>query len=379
MRVAADVLVALAFVAAGYWAWAAYRAWVFARRRPPPSGFTPPVSVLKPLCGAHPLLYETLRSFCEQAYPCFQIVFGVTDPRDPALQVVHRLMEDFPALDLALVSEGQAAGTNPKVSNVVNIYKSARYDVIVLADSDVKVGPEYLQTVVAPLADPGTGLVTCLYRAAPMPGVPSALGAMYINDWFFPSALVAADLQPLAYAFGATIACRRDVLDALGGFSGIADYLADDYMLGRAVAETGRRVELSPLVVETVAHERNFRALVGHELRWARTIRSVRPVGYLMSFVTFGFPLALLALACGGVTPLTMAALAATVAARLGGRRVVLKSAGARQRGQDTWLFPLRDVLSLAIWLLSFCGRTVRWYGRPFTIDRNSRLRRATP
>ncbi len=379
MRLVSDVLVALAFVAAGYWAWAAYRAHVFARRRPAPSGFTPPVSVLKPLCGAQPLLYETLRSFCEQAYPCFQIVFGVTDPADPAIHVVHRLMEEFPALDLVLVSDSHALGANPKVSNVVNIYKSARHDVVVLADSDVRVGSDYLRTVVAPLADPGTGLVTCLYRAAPMPGLPSALGAMYINDWFFPSALVAAGLRPLAYAFGATIACRRDVLDALGGFGSVVDYLADDYMLGHAVAETARRVELSPLVVQTVVHEQNFRALVDHELRWARTIRSVRPVGYLMSFVTFGFPLSLLALACGGVTPVTMAALAANIVARLGGRRVVLRTAGARPRGHDPFLLPLRDVLSLGIWLLSFSGRTVRWYGRPFTVDRNSRLRRATP
>src|SRR3989442_6071340 len=218
MTYVADVLVALAFVAAGYWAWAAYRAHAFGRCRPTHSDFAPSVSVLTPWCGVQQFLKETLRSFCEQASRSLQLVCGVSDRSDPAVHVVHRLIEEFPGLDVVLVCDGHALGTNPKLSNVVNIYKSARHDVIVLADSDVRVGPEYLRTVVAPLADPGTGLVTCLYGAVPMPGLPSTLGAMYINDWFFPSGLVAAAVQPLPHAFGATIACRRDVLDALGGF-----------------------------------------------------------------------------------------------------------------------------------------------------------------
>jgi len=377
MAYAADVLVALAFVAAGYWAWAAYRTHAFKRCRPTHSGFAPSVSVLKPLCGIQPGLYETLRSFCAQAYPEFQLVFGTNDPADPAVDVVRRLIDEFPSLDMVLVCDGHALGANPKLSNVVNLYKSARHDVIVLADSDVQVGPDYLRTVVAPLADSGTGLVTCLYGAVPMPGLPSALGAMYVNDWFFPSALVAA-ARPLGYAFGATIACRRDVLDALGGFESVADYLADDYMLGRAVAETGRRVELSPLVVRIIVHERDFSALVGHELRWARTIRSVRPVGYLLSFVTFGAPLALLAVAVGGATPVTIAALSANVVARLFGWHATRRTAGLPLRLGDACLLPVRDVLSLGIWLWSFCGRAVRWYGQSFTIDHQGRLRRTT-
>jgi ceramide glucosyltransferase len=376
MTYAADVLVVLAFVAAGYWAWAAYRAHAFRRCRPAHSDFAPSVSVLKPLCGVQPGLYETLRSFCEQAYPSFQLVFGTNDPTDPAVDVVRRLVDEFPGLDVVLVCDGHVLGTNPKLSNVVNLEKSARHDVIVLADSDVQVGPDYLRTVVAPLADPGTGLVTCLYGAVPMPGLPSALGAMYVNDWFFPSALVAAGAQPLAYAFGATIACRREVLDALGGFESVADYLADDYMLGRAVAESGRHVELSSLVVHTVVHERDLSTLVSHELRWARTIRSVRPVGYLLSFVTFGFPLSLLALICAGVTSVTMAALAANLVARLIGWHATRRTAGLRLRVWDACLLPVRDVLSLGIWLLSFGSRAVRWYGQSFTIDHQGRLRR---
>src|SRR5207247_10813087 len=162
--------------------------------RPPRFVAAHSVRGLEALCGAPPFLYATLRIVCEQAYPSFQLVCGVSDPSDPAVHVVRRLIEEFPGLDVVLVCDGHALGTNPKLSNVVNIYKSARHDVIVLADSDVRVGPEYLRAVVAPLADPATGLVTCLYGPVPMPGLPSTLGAMYIKDWFFPSALVAAGL-----------------------------------------------------------------------------------------------------------------------------------------------------------------------------------------
>jgi ceramide glucosyltransferase len=376
MMVVSAALVVLSLISAGYWAWALYAVSSFARRRAEPPSFTPSVSVLKPLRGDHPLLYESLRSFCEQDYPSFEIVFGVSDPLDPATQVVRRLIEEFPDLNIVLVTDAHAVGANPKVSNVVNLYKSARHDLIVLADSDVSVEPGYLRAVVAPLADRRTGLVTCLYRARPMVGVSSALGAMYINEWFFPSAVVAAGLEPLAYAFGATIASRREVLDSIGGFARAADYLADDYVLGHAVARSGRRVELSPHVVETIVDERDFRALISHELRWARTIRSVRPLGYLLSVVTFGVPLSMLAMACGGVTLVTAGALVANVIVRLAARAVLPGRRGARERWRDVWLVPVRDVLSFAVWLLSFCGRTVRWYGEAFTVGRDSQLRR---
>jgi ceramide glucosyltransferase len=379
MTAIAATLVVLSVISAGYWAWASYSVARFARRRSQPVSRTSPVSVLKPLRGDHPLLYESLRSFCEQDHPSFEIVFGVSDPLDPAAAVVRRLIDDFPDLDIVLVTDAHTVGANPKVSNVVNLYKSARHDLIVLADSDVRVAPDYLRTVVAPLADRGTGLVTCLYRARPLGGLPSTLGAMYINGWFFPSAVVACGLEPLAYAFGATVASRREVLDVIGGFARVADYLADDYVLGRAVAQSGRRVQLSPHVVETLVAERDFKTLIAHELRWARTIRSVRPLGYLLSVVTFGVPLSLLAVACGGVTTATMGALIANVSVRLAAGAVLPGDRGGARWWRIAWLVPVRDVLSFAVWLLSFCGRTVCWYGERFTVGPDSHLRRPRP
>jgi ceramide glucosyltransferase len=365
MTAISTVLVALSLVSVVYWAWAAWRVTLFQRRRPAGTTFAPPVSVLKPLRGDHEGLYESLRSFCEQDYPCFQVVFGVGDPRDPAAAVALRLIRELPGSDLLLVTDAAPVGANPKVSNVVNAYKSARHDVIVVADSDVRVDRGYLRQIVGPLADPGTGLVTCLYRARPTAGLSSRLGAMYINDWFFPSAIMAAGLEPLTYAFGATMASRRGVIDAIGGFENVADYLADDYVLGRTIAETGRRVELSSHVVETTVDEPSLAALCLHELRWARTIRSVRPVGYLLSGVTFGVTLAGLALACSGPHPATAAALGANLLVRLPGR------SGWR----SIWLIPIREPLSFTIWLLAFCGRTVRWYGETFALGRHSFLR----
>lgn len=378
MPIVSTVLIILSFVSVAYWVWALHCAIAFARRRAPATAFTPPVSILKPLCGDHPSLYENLVSFCEQDYPCFQIVFGVRDADDPATHVVRRLMADFPALDLALVADDRLVGTNPKISNVVNLYKSAKHDIVVLADSDIRVERRYLRAVVAPLGDGRTGLVTCLYRASALGGLPSILGAMFINEWFFPSALVATRHRLPAYAFGATIACRRDALESVGGFESVKDYVADDYMLGRTIAGSGRRIEVAGHVVDTTVHEAGLKALLFHELRWARTIRSVRPLGYSLSVVTFGLPLSLLALACGGVNAATLLALAGNVAVRYLGREILLHAAGAPPSRRSAGLVLVRDTLSLLIWLLSFAGWTVRWCGQVFTIDRHGRLRGLT-
>jgi ceramide glucosyltransferase len=379
MTVMSTALIAVSLVSVGYWTWALWRAVAFLRRPAPSATFAPPVSVLKPLRGDHARLYESLRSFCVQDYPAFQIVFGVADSDDPAVAIVRRLIAEFPALDVTLVVDGATPAVNPKVGNVASLYKSARHDVVVLADSDVRVQPGYLRAVVSPLADRGTGLVTCLYRAAPTPGIPSALGALYIDDWFFPSALVGAALQPLTYAFGATIAVRRDVLDAVGGFASVADYLADDYMLGAAVIATGHRIELSEHVVETIVDEPSLSSLLLHEVRWARTIRSVRPIGYVLSLVTFGLPLSLLALASGGLTAGALTAVAANLVVRIAVRAIGRPAHRRASRWREAGLVVARDALSLAVWALAFCGRGVRWYGARFSVGRNSLLRRRAP
>jgi ceramide glucosyltransferase len=344
-------------------------AWRAVRRqiRPPRVAMSdaPPVTVLKPLCGAEPTTYECLRSFCEQDYSRFQIVFGVSDSHDPAIAVVRRLQREFPSRDLDIAIDGRQHGSSPKVSNLINMMALARHDYLVIADSDVRVTRGYLAKVVAPLLDPRVGIVTCSYRGWPRAGLWSLLGCLFINEWFTPSVRVAAMAGSRSFAFGATIAIRRHVLASIGGFMAIANQLADDYRLGELTRRMGLRTVLSEVVVETCVDERNLGELLRHELRWLRTIRAVQPVGHALSFITFGVPVAALGslLAAGALPALTM--LGITAAARLMLHSTVRKPGSALSH---LLILPLRDMLSFALWGWSFATSRVRWRDEHFQV-----------
>jgi ceramide glucosyltransferase len=376
----AVVVLALAVVSTVYWLYALACIIQFRRRHVPRALALPPVTILKPLCGAHPALYESLRSFCEQDYPDVQLVFGVRDPADPAIEVVQRLMNEYRARHLKLVVNERAVSVNPKVSNLVNLCASAEHDVLGVADSDIRVGPDYLRAVVAPLADPRVGLVTCLYRAGGSGRGWGALARLFIEEWFFPSALVSATGARMRHGFGATLAFRRRTLDAIGGFEVVGAYLADDYMLGERIAARGEHVVLSPYVVETRVVERSFAALFFHELRWSRTMRAVRPIGYFLAALTYGFVWCALALVATGAAWPALAAAAAHVAVRLAvhraTQRALARNAEGERRHSPVWLLPLRDALSVVLWAAAFTGRTVRWGPQRFVIDLFSRLTR---
>ncbi|HXN10138.1 MAG TPA: bacteriohopanetetrol glucosamine biosynthesis glycosyltransferase HpnI, partial [Steroidobacteraceae bacterium] len=238
-------LVCLA-VAAGYAvvAVAAVLAWELRRTRESTAAL-PPVTVLKPLCGAEPGLYAHLRSYCEQEFPEFQIVFGVRDPGDPALVVVEQLVREFPTLPIDVVINPRLHGSNYKISNLINMGAHARHAVLVMADSDTYVGADYLRNVTAPLLDRQVGLVTCLYRDVPTSRLWSRLGAMYINEWYMPSVLVAWLFGHDGYVSGQTLCIRAQTLQAIGGFPAMANHLADDYRMGELVRALGLRVVLS--------------------------------------------------------------------------------------------------------------------------------------
>ena len=348
----------------------------YGRSRPSLSESSPPVTILKPLRGDDGQLYENLASFCRQDYPSFEIVFGVRDRHDPAIVVVDRLIQDFPALELKLVIDDRTIGTNLKVSNLANLLRRAKHDMLIVVDSDMRVGPGYIRAVVGPLAEPHVGLVTCLYRGVAPSGVASTLGAMFINEWFFLAALVGTHVEPLRHAFGATIACRRETLGAIGGFQAVADHLADDYMLGRLVSRLGLRVVLVPYLVDNIITESNVRSLLVHELRWARTFRTLRPLPYFCSLFTFGIPLSLLWLVVSMGGSLAGIATAAHVGLRCVGRMALSRSLGRHLRWSDTWLVPVRDVLSFLVGIVSFLGRTVRWNDAEFRVRPDGRLER---
>ena len=344
----------------------------FAARAQPGPAESPPVSVLKPLCGEDAELYANLASFCRQDYPWWQIVFGVQDAGDPAIAVVRRLMAEFPETDIELVVESGRRGDNLKVANLQNMLPAARHDLIVIADSDMRVSPAYLAAVTAPLLDRATGLVTCLYRGVAAGGLWSKLAALHINHGFLPQVLVAERLGAQGGCFGATIALRRDTLAEIGGFAAVADTLADDHALGAAVRRLGRAVVLSPYIVDDVIAEPSLGALFRHELRWARTIRSIAPAGFLGSVVTQPMVLALAAMALGRQPAAAAAMLLAALACR--GAMVRMVDRALRLPATPLWLLPGRDLLSFAVFVASFFARTVAWRDRTFRVGRKGRL-----
>ncbi|MGH7707114.1 MAG: bacteriohopanetetrol glucosamine biosynthesis glycosyltransferase HpnI [Vulcanimicrobiaceae bacterium] len=352
---------------------------VVAFRKPAgPTVDQPPVTILKPLCGAESQLYENLRSVCDQSYPAYQIVFGVRDRDDPAIAVVDRIIAEFPALDLALVVDAHVSTANPKVANLANMIGRAKHGILVIADSDMRVDRAYLRAVVAPFADPRVGAVTCLYGGTPVAGIASRLGAMFINDQFAPSVLVARSLEELRYCLGATMAVRRDLLAAIGGFEALGAHVADDHELGRLASARGFEVVLAPYVVTNVVDEPSLRSLWDHELRWARTIRSVRPIGFACSLVTHAVPMAV---AFAALSPWQGVGLGLVAVA--GGLRVGLHYAAHATlqipSRPTPWLIPARDAASLAVWIAAFFGRRVRWRSRDFSLHSDGRLSPHSP
>ncbi|MFY9658267.1 MAG: bacteriohopanetetrol glucosamine biosynthesis glycosyltransferase HpnI [Methylocystis sp.] len=333
----------------------------------------PPASIMKPLYGAEAGTYENLRSFCLQDYPHYQMVCGVRDANDPAVASVRRLQQEFPALAIELVVEPRLHGSNHKVSNLINILARCRHDLLVLADSDIRVTRSYLAEVVAPLHDPAVGVVTCLYRGRPAACLWSRLGALFIDDWFAPSVHVAHVLGSRAFAFGATIALRRATLESAGGFEAIVDQLADDYRLGERTRQLGLRTVLSSVVVDHDVVEENPRSLFEREIRWLRTIRSLQPAGFAFSFVTFSLPVALLGFLLAPDSLAAKAALCATFAARLA-LHLVQRRRAKMPLFSEIGLVAPRDCLSLILWCASFASWRVRWGGQWFSAEKEGAL-----
>jgi ceramide glucosyltransferase len=322
-----------------------------------------PVTVLKPLCNDEPHLYEHLRSFCQQDFPDFQLVFGVRNQADPALQAVQRLVAEFPHVQIEVVVDPTLHGTNYKVSNLINMLAHARHDVLVVADSDTWVGEDYLASVTAPLQNPSIGLVTCIYRGVPTHRIVSRLGAMYVNEWYMPSVLLARLFGFECYVSGQTLCMRRDTLHAIGGLQAVANHLADDFRLGELVREAGLKVHMSRYHVTAQHDEQDLVALVQHELRWMRTLRVLRPRSFAMLFLSFSLPMAV----AGSLLALTVLA------------RLLLNSLHRTPTEsslwEDLWLLPLRELLILAVWCGSFIGSRIQWRGTAFEVDADGIMR----
>jgi ceramide glucosyltransferase len=332
--------------------------------------FLPPVSILKPLKGVDPEMYENFRNQCLQDYPKHEIIFGVSDANDPALELVKKLMGEFRSGMISWVVCPEVLGTNVKVSNLVQMLDAASYDYLIVNDSDIRVERDYLRRVIAPLADSRTGMVTCLYRGAARGTLGSKLEALGISTDFCAGVLAAQQLEGgIRFGLGSTLAFRRANLEKIGGFESILDYLADDYELGKRIGDLGLKVKLSDVVVETFLPPYGLRGFLAHQLRWARGVRDAREGGYFGLIFTFGIFWALAALAASRGAAWSWCALALSLVLRF----AVAFTVGAgvlhdRQVWKCCWLIPLRDLIAVANWIASFGGHTVSWRGETFEL-----------
>jgi ceramide glucosyltransferase len=338
--------------------------------------FLPPVSILKPLKGADPGMYQAFRSHCLQDYPQYEILFGVSEANDPALELVEQLKTEFPEREIRVVYCARNLGANTKVSNLAQMLREARYEHLLVNDSDIRVEAQYLNRVIAPLADEKTGLVTCLYRGNASPTLGSRLEALGIGTDFAAGVLTARYLEGgIRFGMGSTLAFRRTDLKAIGGFEALLDYLADDYQLGYRLG-AAKKVALSETVVETSLPAYSLLDFWRHQLRWARTIRDSRSWGYLGLIFTFGVPWAVLGVILAHGERWAWALLAATVALRLVQAittgRLCLRD---HQIPRLLWLLPLRDLIAVAVWIASLFGHSIHWRGEVFYLRRGKLVR----
>ncbi len=341
------------------------------RPDPAPAPFLPPVSMLKPLRGADPGMYESFRSHCLQDYPEYELIFGVDRPDDPAAELVERLRREFPARAIKLVVCPEVLGANRKVSNLAQMLPHARHDFLLVNDSDIRVEGDYLRRVVAPLHDARVGLVTCLYRGIPAATLGSRLEALAIGTDFAPGVLAARQLEGIRFGLGSTLAFSRRALEAIGGFAPLEDYLADDYELGARISGAGFVVLLCDAVVETHLPPYSLRGFFQHQLRWARGIRVSRPGSYAGLALTFGLPwaMAAVALARGAAWAWILLGIAAVL--RLGVAFAVGRTILRDQRVlRDLWLILLRDLIAVVVFAASYAGRRIAWRGDHFVLDK---------
>jgi ceramide glucosyltransferase len=335
----------------------------------------PGITVFKPLKGLSPLSRECLTSFLTQDYRPYQVLFGVRDPDDPVVALLRELAQAHPRCDLEIVICPEDLGLNPKISTLRQLMPRARYDLLVIADGDVKVGPDYLAQMAAAFRQPGLGLVSCPYRAGRCRSLGSALEALTIAADFIPSVAVANYVEGIRFALGATMALTRQALAAIGGFAPLADFLADDYQLGFRVAATGLRVKILPYVVSTYNPELSFKGYLAHQLRWARTYRVCRPAGYLAYGITHALVYSLIILLAAGLAPWALGLAAATLVLR--GALAGFSERRCLKGELPLWAFallPAKDLLAFGLWLASFLGHRVAWGGRSFRVTPEGKL-----
>jgi ceramide glucosyltransferase len=347
-------------------------------QRIPDSMELPPVTLLKPLCGMEPDLEAHLETFFWQQYPRFEIIFGARRDDDPALEVVRRISRKYPSVPVKIVTTGEPRHPNAKVCSLVQMYTRAAYDYLIVSDSDVKVTPNYIAEVVRPLLQPENGLVTCLYRGVPTGGFWSQLEALGMSVEMTSGAIVANLIEGMKFALGPTMAVRRDALDAVGGFEPLADFCADDYVLGREIADSGRQVVMSRHVIDHVVINRRYECSMRHQIRWMKSTRFSRRAGHAGTVLTFAMPFGVLSLVAAGALHHWALGVGLFAAAYL--NRVVMAVVAGWGVVRDpqalrlAWLYPLRALMGFVFWCASYTSREIEWRGDWYRLEQGGRM-----
>ena len=358
-----------------FYTYGVYTAIIFLRDSPPINPeFHPPVTILKPLCGIDQGTYTNLASFCQQNYPQYQIIFSVRSSTDTSIEVIEKLIQQFPEIDINLLVKDQIIGANLKISNLANAVTIAKYDILVIADSDIRVGSEYLKTVIQPLQDQKVGVVTCLYRSTAQ-GIATILEAICTATDFQVGILVSKQLEGIKFALGSTIVIRKTTLTKIGGFAAVADYLADDYQLGYLPTQIGEKVVLSNYIVEHGLGHSSLLDSINRQIRWARCIRVSRPWGYGGLIFTFGTISSLLLLITNSGSIFSWLVFSITFSMRL----IMAWLIGVKLLNDSVtkkyfWLIPFADIVRFIIWCCGFFGNTIKWRGTKFKLVKDGKL-----
>ncbi|WP_051289440.1 bacteriohopanetetrol glucosamine biosynthesis glycosyltransferase HpnI [Dolichospermum circinale] len=358
-----------------FYTYGVYTAIAFLRNSPPINPeFHPPVTILKPLCGLDKGTYTNLASFCQQDYPQYQIIFCVRSSTDTSIELVDQLKQQFPEIDITLVINDYVLGANLKISNLANAVTIAKYDILLIADSDIRVCSEYLKTVIQPLQDEKIGVVTCLYRSTAQ-GIATMLEAICTATDFQPSILVSKQLEGIKFALGSTIVIRKTTLAKIGGFAAVADYLADDYQLGYLPTQAGYKIALSHYIVEHALGHSSLLDSINRQIRWARCIRVSRPWGYRGLVFTFGTISSLLLLITSSGSILSWSVVSITLFMRLIMAWIMgVKVLNDAVTKKFFWLIPFADIVRFIIWCCGFFGNTIEWRGTKFKLVKDGKL-----
>jgi ceramide glucosyltransferase len=371
MTTLTQILLAIAAIPFIYYAIAIFSCWRFFRRpmRRFDGNFTPPVSNLKPIRGLDPDAYENFASFCRQDYPEYEIVFCVGDREDPVLPLIDRLKREFPERPIRVLFGSGRDASNDKVAKLARMVSEAAHEHVVISDSDVRVRPDYLRKVVAPLADPKIGAVTCFYLSIDEHSFADRLQSVGMMSDFYAGVVVAWQLDGVKFALGPTIATTRERLAAFGGYESIENRPADDLLVGRLIADQGVEVELSRYPVETVADFRSIKELIYKRLRWITVMRFMRPWGHFGLIFTHGLLWALLAVAIHPTWTVAAIYLGTYFAMRCI-ITAMIAVWGLKQRGywSKMGFIPFWDALAFGIWMASFARRSIRWRGSDYYI-----------